>query len=96
MPDAQLPKYQIKFTDPNRELNGSFNPFIGCKDRVDDTTNKLLSSYKSKLDKIKYAKEYEKIMEKNKQEEMTLLFDKINTLYITEESKNLLKNPSRR
>lgn len=61
LPDAQLPKYQIKFTDPNKELNGSFNPFIGCKDRVDHTTNNLLKSYKDKLDKIRYAKEYEKI-----------------------------------
>lgn len=61
LPDAQLPKYQIKFTDPNRETNGSFNPFIGCKDRIDDTTNKLLTSYKNKLEKIRYAKEYEKI-----------------------------------
>ena len=61
LPDAQLPKYDIKFIDPTRELNGSFNPFIGCRDRVDDTTNKLLNSYKAKLDKIRFAKEYEKI-----------------------------------
>ena len=61
LPDIQLPKYDIKFADKNQQLNGSFNPFIGCTDRIDDVTNKLLSKYKAKLDKIKYAKEYEKI-----------------------------------
>lgn len=61
LPDAQLPKYQIKFTDPNAEISGSFNPFIGCKDRIDTTSNKLLKSYEDKLSKIRYAKEYEKI-----------------------------------
>lgn len=61
LPDVQLSKYDIKFVDPNRELNGSFNPFIGCTDRIDESTNKLLSSYKAKLEKIRYAKEYEKI-----------------------------------
>ena len=61
LPDIQLPKYEIKFVDKNQQLNGSFNPFIGCTDRIDDVTNKLLNKYKTKLDKIRYAKEYENI-----------------------------------
>ena len=61
LPDIQLPKYEIKFVDKNQQLNGSFNPFIGCTDRIDDVSNKLLSKYRAKLDKIRYAKEYENI-----------------------------------
>ena len=61
LPDVQLPKYTIKFIDPSRETFGAFNPFIGCADRIDDTTSKLLNGYKVKLDKVRYAKEYEKI-----------------------------------
>lgn len=61
LPDILLPKYDIKFKDQNRLLLGSFNPFLGCADRVDESSSKLLATYKAKLDKIKYAKEYEKI-----------------------------------
>lgn len=56
LPDAQLPKYQI--IDHN-EGSGTFNPFIGCSNRIEASS--LTQKYQQKLDKIKYAKEYEKI-----------------------------------
>ena len=61
LPDIQLPKYEIKFTDPKRAASGSFNPFIGCKDRVDTSSNNILNKYKRELKNAKYQKQYEKI-----------------------------------
>lgn len=60
LPDAQLPKYNIKFRDPN-QTNGAFNPFFGCTDRVDENANRLLAKYNQKCNEIKYAKDYEKL-----------------------------------
>lgn len=62
MPDILLPKYSIKFKNPDR-VNGLFNPFIGCKDKVDENVNKLLNKYQQKCENIKYAKEYENIQQ---------------------------------
>lgn len=60
LPDIQLPKYDIRYL--NEKIDGGlFNPLLGCKNKVDDSSDKLLAKYKSRLETIKYAKEYEKI-----------------------------------
>lgn len=60
LPDLLLPKYDIKLINKDKG-SGAFNPFIGCKDRVDESSNKLLAKYKQRCENIKYAKEYERI-----------------------------------
>ena len=57
LPDILLPKYQIK--DLNQAANSNFNPFLICENRKEES--KLIKKYQEKLDKIKYAKEYEKL-----------------------------------
>lgn len=56
LPDILLPKYDIK---DNNNLSGDFNPFLECKNRAFES--KLIEKYKQKLDKVKYAKDYEKL-----------------------------------
>lgn len=56
LPDIMLPKYTIK---DNNNSSGDFNPFFGCKNRT--VISKSVEKYKEKLEKIKYAKDYEKI-----------------------------------
>lgn len=60
LPDIMLPEYQIKYKDPNQG-SGAFNPFLGCSNRIDENSDKVLSKYKKKLDNIKYRSEYEKL-----------------------------------
>lgn len=62
LPDAQLPKYVIKFKD-STITDLSFNPFLICKDRENLSAKKLLEKYQKKCDNIKYAKDYENIKE---------------------------------
>jgi DNA polymerase I-like protein with 3'-5' exonuclease and polymerase domains len=59
LPDILLPKYELK--DLNEQKNITFNPFLICEDRKQD--NKLIDKYKSKLEKIKSRKDYEKIQQ---------------------------------
>lgn len=60
LPDAQLPKYDIKLKD-GISGTGAFNPFLGCSDRVDEKSNKLLAKYKERCDNIKYARDYDRL-----------------------------------
>lgn len=60
LPDAQLPKYKITFIDSNK-VDGDFNPFIGCADRINTSNNLLLKKYNDKCEKIRSAKEYENL-----------------------------------
>lgn len=62
LPDAQLPKYDIKYKDPTQAA-GAFNPFLGCENKVDESSDKLLIKYIKKCENIKYAKEYERIQQ---------------------------------
>lgn len=59
LPDAQLPKWDIKDT---RELGmADFNPFIGCADRK--TQSKAIDRYLKLLENMRSRKEYEKIQQ---------------------------------
>lgn len=60
LPDIQLPRFELKFKDPNQG-SGAFNPFIGCSDRIDENSNKLLSKYKQLLEESKSLKAVDKI-----------------------------------
>ena len=62
LPDAQLPKYDIKSVNKSNK-DDLFNPFIGCKNRPNTELLKLYKKYEDKCSKIKYAKEYEKIQQ---------------------------------
>lgn len=62
LPDIMLPKYSIKYKDPTQAA-GAFNPFLGCENKVDESSDKLLSKYIKKCENIKYAKEYERIQQ---------------------------------
>lgn len=59
LPDAQLPKYEIK--DINSNAFSDFNPFLLCENRKRES--KLIEKYRKKCETIKYAKEYDKIKE---------------------------------
>lgn len=60
LPDIQLPRFELKFKDPNQG-SGAFNPFIGCSDRIDEDSNKLLNKYKQLLEESKSLKAVDKI-----------------------------------
>lgn len=62
LPDIMLPKYTIKFMDKNQS-SMLFNPFLGCKDKENESGKKLIQKYQDKCNNIKYAKEYEKIQQ---------------------------------
>ena len=54
LPEAQLPKYSVE----QKELNGDFNPFLECENRVDI---EKINKYKKLLETITWQKDYEKI-----------------------------------
>ena len=57
LPDGMLPSYTIELVS-NTGLSTSFNPILGCEDRVDNT---LIDKYKKLTEKIYSQKEYEDI-----------------------------------
>ena len=59
LPDILLDKYVIKNLSNNVETN--FNPFLICNDRV--MKDKLVDTYRERLNKIKSRKDYEKIQQ---------------------------------
>ena len=63
LPDITLPKYQIKDLNKTNIL-ADFNPFLGCSNRVDNTSSKLIESYSKQLSKVKNRKDYEVIKDK--------------------------------
>lgn len=60
LPDIQLPRFELRFKDPDKG-SGAFNPFLGCTDRVDETSNKLLNKYKQQLEESHSLKAVDKI-----------------------------------
>ena len=67
LPDAQLPNYEVKYSEKKLEElakgDGTFNPFIGCKNRMGSDSNKLLESYRKRAEEIKYSTQYSKLKE---------------------------------
>ena len=70
LPDIQLPEYTIKYINKNIS-NGDFNPFIGCENRT--TSDKLINSYKEKVEKSKSRKQYEAIKQEALQNGIEIL-----------------------
>lgn len=55
-----MPKYEIKFKNTD-QIKGLFNPLLGCADRIDENSNKILNKYKQQLEDVRSLKDYEKI-----------------------------------
>lgn len=50
LPDIQLPKYKVEFTDKNLSST-DFNPLLGAKGLVSNNNSKILSDYKDRAEK---------------------------------------------
>ena len=59
LPDYFLPPYEARYKDPEKTLNMTFNPFLGCKDRP--ATDKTLQSYIDQAFKTRGNKEFTKL-----------------------------------
>lgn len=59
LPDILLPRFTIRYKDKDYDPNfGEFNPFLICKNRVN---NNLIDGYKNQLEKAKSRKQIEDI-----------------------------------
>lgn len=50
LPDIQLPKYSLSYTQEYSKNHNTFNPILICNDRVEDT---LINKYKKLLENVK-------------------------------------------
>lgn len=66
LPDATLPRYEIT---SNGNVIDQFNPFLGCKDRIN---NSIIEKYQKKLENVKSRKEYEQIQAEAKAEKIII------------------------
>ena len=71
LPDIMLSEYEFYY-DTESTSSANFNPFIGCKDRVDEELLKKVNEYKYKLSKVKYNKQIFEIVDKAKQDNITI------------------------
>lgn len=55
LPDVNLPRYELEYTDAYKQKHNTFNPILICKDRED---NALKDKYLDKLNDIRNKKQF--------------------------------------
>lgn len=63
LPDINLPKYSVEYTEDAKVADSEFNPFLNCENKKDET---LLNKYKDILSKIKPSRNAKKEVEEIK------------------------------
>lgn len=67
LPDILLPKFELTSTIQEDSIK-NFNPFIGCKDRVDEGIEYKIKEYTQKLEKARWGKPLNDVIEKARQD----------------------------
>lgn len=71
LPDILLPKFEFTPINEDNSLK-NFNPFIGCKDRVDESIDLKIKEYKQKLEKARWGKPLNDVIFKAKQDGLNI------------------------
>ena len=72
LPNINLPEYVITAEKKEDNSLDVFNPFLECENRVDETSEKKIKMYESKLKKVKWASQIRQIMEEAKKDNINI------------------------
>ena len=71
LPDILLPEYEFIVEDSSSSMK-NFNPFLDCGDRVDESIDLKIQDYKKQLAKAKWGKQRDDVVNKAKQDNITI------------------------
>jgi len=68
LPNINLPMYVITAEKKENSSLEIFNPFLECENKIDETSEKKIKMYESKLSKVKWNSQIRQIMEEAKKD----------------------------
>ena len=71
LPDILLPEYEFIVEDSSSSMK-NFNPFLDCGDRVDESIDLKIQDYKKQLAKAKWGKQRDDVVNKARQDNITI------------------------
>lgn len=71
LPDILLPEYEFIVEDSSSSMK-NFNPFLDCGDRVDESIELKIQDYKKQLAKAKWGKQRDDVVNKARQDNITI------------------------
>lgn len=71
LPDILLPEYEFIVENSSSSIK-NFNPFLDCGDRVDESIDLKIQDYKRQLAKAKWGKQRDDVVNKARQDNITI------------------------